>query len=119
VAGDLAARYLRSFTLHQGLFPTDLDDARTLLSTVNSTVRSMRVSYVIQAVFNETLRAVCAMFALTSAYEKTQMPDLQPENGSPSPMRTQYSMASMRTISSSWRRSTGASCGCAPRSAPT
>jgi uncharacterized membrane protein len=171
VAGDLAARYLRSFTLHQGLFPTDLDDARTLLSTiatalltftgvvfsitlvalqmastqysprvlrtfvrkpvtklalstfiatfvyaltllarvgtttgahtvpqgaiglayllvmasvlvfvvfVNSTVRSMRVSYVIQAVFNETLRAVCAMFAPTSAYEEAQMPDLRP-----------------------------------------
>ena len=27
VAGDIAARYLRSFTLHQGLFPTNLDDA--------------------------------------------------------------------------------------------
>ena len=34
VAGALAARYLRSFTLHQGLFPTDLDDARTLLATI-------------------------------------------------------------------------------------
>ena len=34
VAGDIAARYLRSFTLHQGLFPTNLDDARTLLATI-------------------------------------------------------------------------------------
>ena len=34
VAGDLAARYLHGFTLHQGLFPTDLDDARTLLATI-------------------------------------------------------------------------------------
>ena len=34
VAGDLAARSLHSFTLHQGLFPTDLDDARTLLATI-------------------------------------------------------------------------------------
>ena len=33
-AGDLAARDLHSFTLHQGFFPTDLDDARTLLSTI-------------------------------------------------------------------------------------
>ena len=34
VIGDLAARYLRSFTLHEGLFPTNLDDARTLLATI-------------------------------------------------------------------------------------
>jgi uncharacterized membrane protein len=34
VAGALAARHLNSFTLHQGLFPTDLDDARTLLATI-------------------------------------------------------------------------------------
>jgi uncharacterized membrane protein len=34
VVGDIAARDLRSFTLHQGLFPTDLDDARTLLATI-------------------------------------------------------------------------------------
>jgi uncharacterized membrane protein len=34
VGGDLAARDLRSFTLHQGLFPTNLDDARTLLATI-------------------------------------------------------------------------------------
>ena len=34
VGGDLAARDVRSFTLHQGLFPTNLDDARTLLATI-------------------------------------------------------------------------------------
>jgi uncharacterized membrane protein len=34
VGGDLAARYVHTFTFHQGLFPTDLDDARTLLSTI-------------------------------------------------------------------------------------
>ena len=34
VGGSLAARYLGGFELHQGLFPTDLDDARTLLSTI-------------------------------------------------------------------------------------
>jgi uncharacterized membrane protein len=34
VGGDLAARDLGTFTLHQGLFPTDLDDARTLLATI-------------------------------------------------------------------------------------
>jgi uncharacterized membrane protein len=34
VAGALAARHLSSFTLHQGLFPTNLDDARTLLATI-------------------------------------------------------------------------------------
>jgi uncharacterized membrane protein len=34
VGGDLAARNLQSFTLHQGLFPTNLDDARTLLATI-------------------------------------------------------------------------------------
>ena len=164
MAGDIAARYLHSFTLHQGLFPTNLDDARTLLATiaaalltftgvvfsitlvalqmsstqysprvlrtfvrkpvtklalatfiatfvysltllsrigtttaahtvpqgavglayllvmcsvlvfvvfVHSTVRSMRVSYVIQAVFNETLPAMHAMFEPASAYRTT------------------------------------------------
>ena len=167
VAGDIAARYLRSFTLHQGLFPTNLDDARTLLATiatalltftgvvfsitlvalqmsstqysprvlrtfvrkpitklalstfiatfvysltllarvgtttgahtvpqgavglayllvmasvlvfvvfVHSTVRSMRVSYVIQAVFNETLEAIHAMFAPAAAYHEVPAP---------------------------------------------
>jgi uncharacterized membrane protein len=34
VAGAEADRHLHSFTLHQGLFPTDLDDARTLLATI-------------------------------------------------------------------------------------
>ncbi len=34
VGGALAARHVHSFTLHQGLFPTDLDDARTLLATI-------------------------------------------------------------------------------------
>jgi uncharacterized membrane protein len=34
VGGAEAARHLQSFTLHQGLFPTDLDDARTLLATI-------------------------------------------------------------------------------------
>ncbi len=34
VGGDLAAKYVHTFTFHQGLFPTDLDDARTLLSTI-------------------------------------------------------------------------------------
>ncbi len=34
VGGDLAARDLQTFTLHQGLFPTNLDDARTLLATI-------------------------------------------------------------------------------------
>ncbi len=169
VAGDIAARYLRSFTLHQGLFPTNLDDARTLLATiatalltftgvvfsitlvalqmsstqysprvlrtfvrkpitklalstfiatfvysltllarvgtttgahtvpqgavglayllvmasvlvfvvfVHSTVRSMRVSYVIQAVFNETLEAIHTMFAPVAAYHEVLEPDL-------------------------------------------
>jgi uncharacterized membrane protein len=171
VAGALAARYLRSFSLHQGLFPTDLDDARTLLSTiatalltfngvvfsitlvalqmastqysprvlrtfvrkpitklalstfiatfvyaltllsrlgtttaahtvpqgavglayllvmasvlvfvvfVHSTVRSMRVSYVIQAVFVETLQAIDTMFAPASVYREVHEPGLQP-----------------------------------------
>ena len=169
VAGDIAARYLHSFTLHQGLFPTNLDDARTLLATiatalltftgvvfsitlvalqmsstqysprvlrtfvrkpitklalstfiatfvysltllarvgttsgahtvpqgavglayllvmasvlvfvvfVHSTVRSMRVSYVIQAVFNETLEAIHAMFAPAAAYHDVPEPTL-------------------------------------------
>ena len=167
VAGDIAARYLHSFTLHQGLFPTNLDDARTLLATiatalltftgvvfsitlvalqmsstqysprvlrtfvrkpitklalstfiatfvysltllarvgtttgahtvpqgavglayllvmasvlvfvvfVHSTVRSMRVSYVIQAVFNETLEAIHAMFAPAASYHEVPEP---------------------------------------------
>jgi uncharacterized membrane protein len=34
IAGSLAARYFGGFELHEGLFPTDLDDARTLLSTI-------------------------------------------------------------------------------------
>jgi uncharacterized membrane protein len=34
VAGALASRHLTSFVLHQGLFPTDLDDSRTLLATI-------------------------------------------------------------------------------------
>jgi uncharacterized membrane protein len=167
VAGDVAARYLRSFTLHQGLFPTNLDDARTLLATiatalltftgvvfsitlvalqmsstqysprvlrtfvrkpitklalstfiatfvysltllarvgtttgahtvpqgavglayllvmasvlvfvvfVHSTVRSMRVSYVIQAVFDETLEAIHAMFVPVASYREVPAP---------------------------------------------
>lgn len=171
VAGDIAARYLRSFTLHQGLFPTNLDDARTLLATiatalltftgvvfsitlvalqmsstqysprvlrtfvrkpvtklalstfiatfvysltllarvgtttgahtvpqgavglayllvmasvlvfvvfVHSTVRSMRVTYVIQAVFNETLDAIEAMFVPVDAYHEAAEPALEP-----------------------------------------
>jgi uncharacterized membrane protein len=171
VAGDLAARDLRSFTLHQGLFPTDLDDARTLLATiatalltftgvvfsitlvalqmastqysprvlrtfvrkpvtklalstfiatfvysltllervgatgrvhtvaqgavglayllvmasvivfvvfVHSTVRSMRVTYVIEAVFKETLVAVRTSFAETSVYREAELPEVQP-----------------------------------------
>ena len=167
VVGDIAARYLHSFTLHQGLFPTNLDDARTLLATiatalltftgvvfsitlvalqmsstqysprvlrtfvrkpitklalstfiatfvysltllarvgtttaahtvpqgavglayllvmasvlvfvvfVHSTVRSMRVSYVIQAVFDETLESVHAMFVPAAAYHEAPEP---------------------------------------------
>jgi uncharacterized membrane protein len=171
VGGDLAARDLRSFTLHQGLFPTNLDDARTLLATiatalltftgvvfsitlvalqmastqysprvlrtfvrkpvtklalstfiatfvysltllarvgatgrahtvaqgavglayllvmasvlvfvvfVHSTVRSMRVTYVIESVFEETLPAAHASFAEASAYRETELPEGQP-----------------------------------------
>ena len=171
VGGDLAARDLRSFTLHQGLFPTNLDDARTLLATiatalltftgvvfsitlvalqmastqysprvlrtfvrkpvtklalsifiatfvysltllarvgatgkvhtvaqgavglayllvmasvivfvvfVHSTVRSMRVTYVIESVFNETLPAARSSFAEPSAYRETELPAAQP-----------------------------------------
>ena len=166
VGGDVAARHLHSFTLHQGLFPTDLDDARTLLATiatalltftgvvfsitlvalqmastqysprvlrtfvrkpvtklalstfiatfvyaltllasvgtasvhrvpqgavglayllvmasiivfvffVHSTVRSMRVTYVIQAVFHETLPAATRTFAEASAYREVDEP---------------------------------------------
>ena len=168
VAGDIASRYLHSFTLHQGLFPTNLDDARTLLATiaaalltftgvvfsitlvalqmastqytprvlrtfvrkpvtklalatfiatfvysltllarvgtttaahtvpqgavglafllvmasvivfvvfVHSTVRSMRVSQVIQAVFDETLVAMHAMFVPSSRYHEVPGPN--------------------------------------------
>jgi uncharacterized membrane protein len=171
VGGDLAARDLHSFTLHQGLFPTNLDDARTLLATiatalltftgvvfsitlvalqmastqysprvlrtfvrkpvtklalstfiatfvysltllarvgatgrahtvaqgavglayllvmasvivfvvfVHSTVRSMRVTYIVQAVFNETLGAARTSFAEASAYRETELPEVQP-----------------------------------------
>ena len=171
VGGDLAARDLRSFTLHQGLFPTNLDDARTLLATiatalltftgvvfsitlvalqmastqysprvlrtfvrkpvtklalstfiatfvysltllarvgatgkvhtvaqgavglayllvmasvivfvvfVHSTVRSMRVTYIIQAVFNETLDAARTSFVEASAYRETELPEGRP-----------------------------------------
>jgi uncharacterized membrane protein len=174
VGGDLAARDLRSFTLHQGLFPTNLDDARTLLATiatalltftgvvfsitlvalqmastqysprvlrtfvrkpvtklalstfiatfvysltllarvgatgkahtvaqgavglayllvmasvivfvvfVNSTVRSMRVTYIIEAVFNETLGAARTSFAEASAYREAELPEAQPVTG--------------------------------------
>jgi uncharacterized membrane protein len=172
VAGDLATRHLHTFTFHEGLFPTNLDDARTLLATiaaalltftgvvfsitlvalqmsstqysprvlrtfvrkpitklalatfiatfvysltllaqvgtttavhtvpqgavalayllvmasvlvfvvfVHSTVRSMRVSYVIQAVSNETLSDIHAMFPPASSYEKAAEPGLVPE----------------------------------------
>jgi uncharacterized membrane protein len=171
VGGDLAARDLRSFTLHQGLFPTNLDDARTLLATiatalltftgvvfsitlvalqmastqysprvlrmfvrkpvtklalstfiatfvysltllarvgatgrahtvaqgavglayllvmasvivfvvfVHSTVRSMRVTYVIEAVFKETLPAARTSFAEASAYREGELAEGQP-----------------------------------------
>ena len=167
VGGDLAARSLHTFTFHQGLFPTDLDDARTLLSTiatalltftgvvfsitlvalqmastqysprvlrtfvrkpvtklalstfiatfvysltllarigtaskahtvaqgavalayllvmvsifvfvffVHSTVRSMRVTYVIEAVFHETIPSATNTFAEASAYVDTEAP---------------------------------------------
>jgi uncharacterized membrane protein len=166
--GALAARHLHSFTFHRGLFPTDLDDARTLLATiatalltftgvvfsitlvalqmastqysprvlrtfvrkpvtklalstfiatfvyaltllaslgtvgsahrvpqgavglayllvmasiivfvvfVHSTVRSMRVTYVIQAVFHETVGSALNTFAEPSAYEEAQLPE--------------------------------------------
>jgi uncharacterized membrane protein len=171
VAGDLASRYVHTFTFHEGLFPTNLDDARTLLATiaaalltftgvvfsitlvalqmsstqysprvlrtfvrkpatklalatfiatfvysltllarvgtttaahtvpqgavglayllvlasviifvvfVNSTVRSMRVTYVIQAVFNETLQAISASFVPASAYREVPEPHDEP-----------------------------------------
>ena len=160
-------RYVHSLTFHEGLFPTNLDDARTLLATiaaalltftgvvfsitlvalqmsatqysprvlrtfvrkpvtklalatfiatfvysltllarvgtttavhtvpqgavglayllvlasviifvvfVNSTVRSMRVSYVIQAVFNETRQAILVSFVPASAYREVPDP---------------------------------------------
>jgi uncharacterized membrane protein len=34
VAGDVATTHLHSFSFHEGLFPTNLDDARTLLATI-------------------------------------------------------------------------------------
>jgi uncharacterized membrane protein len=167
VGGDLASRYLHTFIFHEGLFPTDLDDARTLLATiatalltftgvvfsitlvalqmastqysprvlrtfvrkpvtklalstfiatfvysltllarigtnskvhtvsqgavglayllvmvsvivfvffVHSTVRSMRVTYVIEAVFRETLGSLTNTFAETSSYVDTTAP---------------------------------------------
>ncbi len=170
VAGSLAARYFGSFRFDEGLFPTDLSDARTLLATiatalltftgvvfsitlvalqmassqysprvlrtfvrkpitklalstfiatfvyaltllsrvgtagaahsvpqgaialayllvmasvlvfvvfVHSTVRSMRVSYVLQAVFNETLRAIGNLFAPDATYREVQDPEMQ------------------------------------------
>ncbi|HEX4433634.1 MAG TPA: DUF2254 domain-containing protein, partial [Acidimicrobiales bacterium] len=172
VAGDIATRHLRTFTFHEGLFPTNLDDARTLLATiaaalltftgvvfsitlvalqmsstqysprvlrtfvrkpvtklalatfiatfvysltllaqvgtttaahtvpqgavalayllvmasvlvfvvfVHSTVRSMRVSYVIQAVSKETMQAIHAMFAPASSYQEVAAPVLAAE----------------------------------------
>jgi uncharacterized membrane protein len=171
VAGDVATRHLHSFTFHEGLFPTNLDDARTLLATiaaalltftgvvfsitlvalqtsstqysprvlrtfvrkpvtklalstfiatfvysltllaqvgtttrahtvpqgavglayllvmasvfvfvvfVHSTVRSMRVTYVIQAVHNETLGAMHAMFVPADAYRDAPEPPSTP-----------------------------------------
>jgi uncharacterized membrane protein len=174
VGGDLAARDLHSFTLHQGLFPTNLDDARTLLATiatalltftgvvfsitlvalqmastqysprvlrtfvrkpvtklalstfiatfvysltllarvgatgkahtvaqgavglayllvmasvivfvvfVHSTVRSMRVTYIIQAVCNETLGAARTSFAQASEYREAELPENPPVTG--------------------------------------
>ena len=174
VGGSLAARYLGTFELHEGLFPTDLDDARTLLSTiatalltftgvvfsitlvalqmastqysprvlrtfvrkpvtklalstflatfvyaltllarvgtasgphtvpqgavaiayllvmasvivfvvfVNSTVRSMRVSYVIQAVFKETVATLALAFPTADVYRDAPEPALRSEPG--------------------------------------
>ncbi len=174
VAGDIASRYLHSFTLHQALFPTNLDDARTLLATiaaalltftgvvfsitlvalqmsstqysprvlrtfvrkpvtklalatfiatfvysltllarvgtttaahtvpqgavglayllvmasvlvfvvfVHSTVRSMRVSQVIQAVFDETIQAIHIMFVPLSDYREVPEPHSEPTVG--------------------------------------
>jgi uncharacterized membrane protein len=170
VAGALASRHLTSFVLHQGLFPTDLDDSRTLLATiaaalltftgvvfsitlvalqmastqysprvlrtfmrkpitklalstfiatfvysmtllasvgsnhahsvaqgavalayllvlasvlvfvvfVHSTVRSMRVSYVVEAVFHETLGSVRHTHLPASAYRDAPAPSFQP-----------------------------------------
>jgi uncharacterized membrane protein len=170
VAGALASRHLTSFVLHQGLFPTDLDDSRTLLATiaaalltftgvvfsitlvalqmastqysprvlrtfmrkpitklalstfiatfvysmtllasvgsnhahtvaqgavglayllvlasvlvfvvfVHSTVRSMRVSYVVEAVFHETLGSVRHTYLRASAYRDAAEPSFQP-----------------------------------------
>ena len=41
---------------------------------VHSTVRSMRVTYVIQAVFDETLQAIRTMFVPASAYHEVPEP---------------------------------------------
>ena len=71
---------------------------------VHSTVRSMRVSYVIEAVFKETLEAVDVMFAPASDYRDVQEPSLQAVG-----TRVWFDhghavlMVSMRTTSSSWR----------------
>lgn len=170
VAGALASRHLTSFVLHQGLFPTNLDDSRTLLATiaaalltftgvvfsitlvalqmastqysprvlrtfmrkpitklalstfiatfvysmtllasvgsnhaqtvasgavalafllvlasvlvfvvfVHSTVRSMRVSYLVEAVFHETLGSVRHTYLRASAYRDAPEPSFQP-----------------------------------------
>jgi uncharacterized membrane protein len=170
VAGALTSRHLTSFVLHQGLFPTNLDDSRTLLATiaaalltftgvvfsitlvalqmastqysprvlrtfmrkpitklalstfiatfvysmtllasvgsnhaetvaqgavalayllvlasvvvfvvfVHSTVRSMRVSYVVEAVFHETLGSVRHTYLQASAYRDAPEPTFQP-----------------------------------------
>jgi uncharacterized membrane protein len=170
IAGALASKHLTSFVLHQGLFPTNLDDSRTLLATiaaalltftgvvfsitlvalqvastqysprvlrtfvrqpitklalstfiatfvysmtllasvgsnhaetvaqgavalayllvlasvlvfvvfVHSTVRSMRVSYVVEAVFHETLGSVRNTYLQASAYRDAPEPSFQP-----------------------------------------
>ncbi len=181
VLGALAAAHLGRFDFHQGLFPTDLDDSRTLLATiaaalltftgvvfsitlvalqmastqysprvlrtfvrkpvtklalstflatfvyaltllarvgtttkahtvsqgavglafllvvasllvfvvfVHSTVRSMRVSYVITAVFRETLAAVQAAFEPDAAYHPVEEPAWRPD-----PVRVQFARA--------------------------
>jgi uncharacterized membrane protein len=171
VGGALAVRHLGSFTFHQGVFPTNLDDARTLLGTiaaalltftgvvfsitlvalqmastqysprvlrtfmrkpitklalstfiatfvyamtllasvgtsrvhtvpqgavglsfllviasvlvfvvfVHSTVRSMRVSYVIRSVFDETMRSVDSTHVEASEYREAPAPSFHPD----------------------------------------